>query len=97
MTIVEARKRLKVAVKKMNKIQDSLLFDVVETDFCVGFENRGKRNPHQSFGVYAHTSFFDVYKKKVDAYINAMLFAELIIAASSLKDPTAYHNYLNQD
>ncbi len=92
MTIAEARKRLKEAVRKLNKIQNSLVFEVVESDICIGFKNHAKRNPHLSFGVYAHKSFFDDYKEKVDAYINAMMIAELIIAASRLNDPQAYHN-----
>ena len=94
MTVAEARKRLKKAVKKLNKIQNSLVFEVLESDICIGFENHAKRNPRLSFGVYAHTSLFDEYKEKVDAYINTMMFAELIIAASRLNDPQAYHNIL---
>ena len=49
MTIAEARKRLKDAVKKLNIIQNSLVFEVVESEFCIGFENHAKRNPHLSF------------------------------------------------
>ena len=94
MTIAKARKRLKDAVKKLNRMQNSLVFEVVESEFCIGFENHAKRNPHLSFGVFAHTSLFDEYKEKVDAYTNAMMFAELIIAASRLNDPQAYHNIL---
>lgn len=95
MTIVEARKRLKKAVKNLNEIQDSLVFCVVESDSYVGFENHGKRDTKRSFGAYEHVSVFDDYKKRVDAYITALMFAELIIAASRLNDPKAYHNILN--
>lgn len=96
MTIAKARKRLKDAVKKLNRMQNSLVFEVVESDILIGFKNHAKRNPQLSFGVYAHTALFDEYKEKVDAYINAMMFAELIIAASRLNDPQAYHNILHR-
>lgn len=35
---------------------------------------------------------FDDYRHKIDAYVNCMLFAEVIIAATRLNDPAAYHN-----
>lgn len=96
MTISESRKRLYETIKKLNEIQKSLIFEVEETDYSVGFTNHGKQNQISSYGVYSFTSFFDEYKKKDDAYINVVKFAELMIAASRLNDPNAYHNLREQ-
>lgn len=93
MTVTEARRRLNKAIKDLNSLQNALVFEVKETDYSIGFTNHGKKNPSSSYGVYEQTSFFDEYKKKVDAYINTVQFAELIIAASKLNDPKAYHNF----
>ena len=92
MTISESKKRLNEAIKKLNSLQKALVFEVEETDYSIGFTNCGKNNPYRTYGAYAHTSFFDEYKKKADAYINAVMFAELIIAAADLNDAKAYHN-----
>ena len=96
MTITESKKRLQEAIKNLNDIQKALVFEIEETDYSIGFTNHGRRNPNKSYGAYSHTSFFDEYRKKADAYINTVMFAELIIAASKLNDPKAYHNFCEQ-
>ena len=95
MTVKDARKRLNEAIKKLNEIQDSLVFEIVETDYSIGFTNHGRLDSNGSFGSYEHSSFFDEYKKKLDAYTNTVMFAELIIAASKLNDPKSYHYLRN--
>lgn len=93
MTITDARKRIKKAIARLNEMQDSLEFEVEETDYSIGFTNHGKVNKGTSYGVYYHCSLFEEFKRKADAYVNAMSFAELLVSAASLKDPKAYHNF----
>lgn len=95
MTIAESRKRLKGAVKRLNEIQDSLDFKVVEDEWSVGFENCGKLNSGHHFGVYEYMALFDDFKRKADAYSTAVWVAETIIAATSLNDPKSFHYICN--
>ena len=94
MNIAESKKRLEKAIKDLNDLQKALVFVVEETDYSIGFTNHGKKNPDHSYGAYEHTSLFDEYKKKSDAYMNAVMVAEIMIAASQLNNPKAYHNFM---
>ena len=93
MTINEARKRLTKAITELNDIQDSITFEVVETNYSIGFTNHGRVNKNATYGSYTVDYFFDEYKRKSSAYINAVQFAEVIISATKLTDPKAYHNF----
>ena len=93
MTIKEARSRLNKAIKSLNEIQDSIVFEVSETDYSIGFTNHGRVNTDTSYGSYNQTSFFNEYKRKADAYINTMSYAEVILSAAKLLDPNSYHNF----
>ena len=96
MTIAEAKKRLNKAIQDLNQIQTALVFEIEETEYSIGFTNHGRTNTSRSYGTYSQASFFDEYRKKADAYVNTMKFAELIIAASELNNPKAYHNFCEQ-
>lgn len=92
MTIAESKKRLRKAIETLNGVQNAMIFEVVETDYSIGFTNRGKTYNSSSYGAFSQTSFFDEYRKKTDAYVNAVLCAELLVAGTKINDPKAYHN-----
>ena len=58
MTIKEARSRLNKAIKSLNEIQDSIIFEVEETDYSIGFTNHGRVNVNTSYGSYNQTYYF---------------------------------------
>lgn len=92
MKITDARKRLKAAVKKLNELQEALVFEVEETEYSIGFTNHGRQNVTSSYGCYEYAALFDDFKKKSDAYITAMWVAEMLVSACRMYDPKAYHN-----
>lgn len=95
MTISDSKKRLKEAIKKLNNLNKNLHFEIEEEDYCIGFICKSAKKDGCRFGAYEKTYFFDEYKKKTDAYIiNAVMSAELILAAAKINDPKAYHNLI---
>ena len=95
MNISDTRKWIIDAVNKLNDMQDSLIFELYETNNGIGFKNHGRLDSNRSFGAYEHLSLFSEYKKKIDTYTNTMMFAEMIIAATKLNDPKSYHYLCN--
>ena len=92
MDIKSARKRIKEAVKELNEMDNNLRFSFVEEDYMVSLECCSTVREGTLFGSFEDIQFFDDYVKKVTAYINLMSYAEVIIAATRLNDPEAYHN-----
>lgn len=92
MTKNDAKKRITAAIKKLNTMDNRVYFELEETEYSVQLICRSRTKKDTSFGSYGFTGVFDDYKKKSEAYVTCMLFAEMIIAATRLNDPTAYHN-----
>ena len=92
MTRAEAKKRIEKAVKKLNEMDNKLVFSYEETDFSVELICKSKIEESVQFGVYEYIGLFDEFVNKTDAYITCMWFAEMIIAASKINDEKAYHN-----
>lgn len=92
MTKNDAKKRITVAIKKLNAMNNNVYFELEETEYSVQLICRSKSIKSTRFGAYGFIGMFDNYKKKSEAYITCMLFAEMMIAATRLNDPAAYHN-----
>ncbi len=92
MDIKSAKKRIKEAVKKLNAMENNLDFSFVEEDYYISLECHSKTRNGHHFGAFEDMQFFDDYVKKETAYVELMKFAEVMICASRLNDPKAYHN-----
>ena len=92
MTRTDAIERIKKAIVKLNEMDNKLVFSYEETDYSVELICKSKTKDSTRFGAYEYTGFFDEFVNKTDAYINCMLFAELIHKASKINDENAYHN-----
>lgn len=92
MTRAEAKKRIERAVKKLNEMDNKLVFSYEETEYSVQLICKSKTQEITRFGAYEYIGLFDEFVDKTDAYITCMWFAEMIIAASKINDEKAYHN-----
>ena len=92
MTKAEVKKRIADAVKQLNAMDNQVVFAFEEKEESVGLVCKSRNSESRRFGAYCFTAFLDDYKKKQDAYEYCMQFAEVIIAATKLNDPKAYHN-----
>lgn len=92
MTKNDAKKRITAAIKKLNAMNNNVYFELEETEYSVQLICRSKSIKGTCFGAYGFIGMFDNYTKKSEAYITCMLFAEMMIAATRLNDPAAYHN-----
>ncbi|MEE1256262.1 MAG: hypothetical protein UHN47_07090 [Lachnospiraceae bacterium] len=88
----DAIKRIKNAIDTLNTMDNKLVFSYEETDYSVELICKSKTKDTTRFGAYEYIGLFEEYVNKVDAYINCMLFAELIVVASKINDKNAYHN-----
>ncbi len=94
MDIRSTRKRINAAVKKLNQMNHNLRFLFKEEEHTISLECHSTVNEGSRFGAYEAIEFFDDYRKKSQAYISLMEYAEVIIAAAGLNDPKAYHNFI---
>lgn len=93
MTKRDVTDRIKKAIKKLNEMDNKVYFRFKEETGSVRITCESRTVKGTCFGAYSYTGMFDEYKNKLDAYINCMLFSEMLVAATKLNDPNAYHNY----
>ncbi len=94
MDIRATKKRINAAIKTLNQMNHNLKFLFKEEEHMVSLECHSAVKEGTQFGSFETMQFFDDYRKKSQAYISLMEFAEVIIAAARLTDPKAYHNFL---
>lgn len=94
MTQKDVKKRIKEAVTKLNEMDNNVCFKFEETEFSAQIICESRTYKGSRFGAYCYTGLFDEYKNILDAYINCMHFSEMLIAATKLNSPKAYHNLI---
>ena len=92
MTKTDIKKRIQTAIKKLNSMENKVCFRFEEETYSVAIICESKIQKGTCFGAYSYTALFDEYKNKLDAYSNVMLFAEMMVKATDLNNPKAYHN-----
>lgn len=92
MTKSDVKKRIAKAIQELNAMDNNVCFAFEETEYSVELSCQSRFRKETSYGIYSFMGMFDDYRHKIDAYVNCMLFAEVIIAATRLNDPAAYHN-----
>ena len=92
MTKSDVKKRIAKTIQELNAMDNNVCFAFEETEYSVELSCQSRARKGVSYGAYSFMGMFDDYKHKIDAYVNCMLFAEVIIAATRLNDPAAYHN-----
>lgn len=93
MTKSDAKKRIAKAIQELNAMNNNVRFEFAETEYSVELICQSRSRKETRYGAYSFMGMFDDYRHKIDAYENCMLFAEMIIAATRLNDPAAYHNF----
>lgn len=89
----DVQKRIEHAIEELNAMDNKVYFEFVETEYSVKLICQSRTKKGTEFGAYSFTGMFDDYAEKLNAYEDCMLFAEMMIAATKLNDPAAYHNF----
>lgn len=95
MTKTDCRKRIKEAIKELNKMDHKLTFRFNEEEWGLELEAHGSDSRADCrFGAFEPRVFFEDYKDKSTAYDSFMSSLSLMIASAKLCDPKAYHNFV---
>lgn len=92
MTKNDIKRRTKDAIKKLNNMGNKVEFNLNETSDSISLECCSRSDERCHFGIYEKTAYFTDFRKKTDAYLTVMEFAEVIIAATKLNDKKEFHN-----
>lgn len=92
MTKGDIKKKTNDAIKTLNAMDNKVEFSLIETSESIGLKCCSRGNKQCHFGRYEKNVYFADFRKKTDAYLTVMEFAEVIIAATKLNDAKAFHN-----
>ncbi len=94
MTRNDIKRRTKDAIQKLNTMGNRVKFNLNETSDSISLECCSRGDEKYHFGTYEKKAYFDDFRKKTNAYLTVMEFAEVIIAATKLNDERAFHNFV---
>ncbi len=86
------RKRIRKALKTLNGMDNNVQFIFEEDKDSVSIRCISRESEHLLYGAYSSMECFSDYAYPTLAYDTLRKFAEMMVAATRLNSPTAYHN-----